>query len=68
MVVDPFVRQDALHADAALAGLVERADGDPVSRELHVDVLVDDAGRVAAQLEHDLLLAGPSLELPSDLG
>ena len=50
--------EDALHADAALARLVERAEHDPLERVVEVGVLVDDHRRVAAQLEHDLLLAG----------
>ena len=63
-----LVDEDPLDADAALAGLVERAEDDPVRRVLEVGVLVDDAGGVAAELEHDLLLARPGLERPAHLG
>ena len=52
LVVDALVDEDALHADAALAGLVEGADDDAVDGVVDVGVLVDDAGGVAAELEH----------------
>ena len=60
--------EDALHADAALARLVEGAEDDPLDRVVEVGVLVDDHRRVAAQLEHHLLLAGLGLEVPADAG
>ena len=68
LVVDVGVDEDALHADAALAGLVEGAEDDPLDRVVEVGVRVDDHRGVAAELEHDLLLAGLGLELPADAG
>ena len=58
LVVDRLVDQDALHPDAALAGLVEGAEHDALDGVGEVDAsLVDDHRRVAAQLEHHLLLS-----------
>ena len=65
-VVDVGVDEDALDADAALAGLVEGAEDDPLDRVVEVGVPVDDHRRVAAELEHHLLLAGLGLQVPAD--
>jgi len=62
------VHDDALHADAALARLVEGADDDARDRVVDVGVLVHDHRRVAAQLEHDLLLARLGLDPPPRRG
>ena len=67
-VIDVVVDQDALDADAALAGLVEGAEDDPLERVVEVGVRVDDHRRIAAELEHHLLLAGLGLEVPADAG
>jgi hypothetical protein len=61
------VDDDALDPDAALAGLVEGAEHDPRHGVVEVGVGIDDHGGVAAQLEHDLLLAGAGLEVPAHL-
>ena len=66
LVIDVGVDQDALDADAGLAGLVEGAEDDPLERVVEVGVLVDDHRRIAAELEHHLLLAGLGLEVPAD--
>jgi hypothetical protein len=65
-VVDGRVDQDALHADAALSGLVEGARHQARGDIVQVGARVDDAGGVAAEFEHDLFLAGPRFELPAD--
>ncbi len=68
-VVDVGVGVDALHADAALAGLVERAEDQPLHHAIELGSLVgvDDAGGVAAKLQRDLLAAGARLQIPADL-
>ena len=66
LVVDVGVDDDALDADAALAGLVEGAEDDPLDRVVEVGVAVDDHRGIAAELEHHLLLAGLGLEVPAD--
>ena len=68
LFVDGLVREDPLHADAALAGLVEGADDKSISRERQVRALIDDARRVAPQLQHHLFPARSRLECPSDVG
>src|SRR5690606_28277756 len=57
-----------LHADAALARLVVGPEHDALADAVEVAALirVDDAGGVAAELEHDLLLAGARLQIPAD--
>src|SRR5690606_37195877 len=50
-VVDALVHVDALHRAAALAGVVHGAIGQRRRRGLHVDVLADVAGVLAAQLQ-----------------
>jgi hypothetical protein len=66
--IHAFVDQDTLHADAALAGLVERAHQDAGHRVLQVRIFVHQTRRVAAQFQHHLLLAGPRLQGPPHLG
>ena len=68
LVVDVGVDEDALHADAALARLVEGAEDDALDRVVEVGVGVDDHRGVAAQLQHHLLLAGLGLQVPADAG
>ena len=67
-VVDVGVDEDALHADAALAGLVEGAEHDALDHGVEVEarIVVDDARRVAAEFQHHLLLAGARLQVPAD--
>ena len=61
-----LVDERALDADAHLAGIGETADEDPLHGPVEVGSLVDDDPGVAAELEHDLLLAGPLLHPPAD--
>ena len=68
ILVDRLVDQDALHADAALPGLIEGAEHDSAGGIGEVGVAVDDHGGVAAELEHHLLAAGLCLERPTDRG
>src|SRR4029078_13150465 len=65
LVVDALVDADALHADAALARLVERAEHDPFERVVEVGVLVDHHRGVAAPLAHEPLFARPWLAAPT---
>ncbi len=60
---------DALHADAALAGLVEGSEYQAVDDEVEAIflVLVDDAGGVATQFQNHFLAPGSGLEIPADL-
>src|SRR5690606_8392895 len=58
VLVDATVGVDALHGDAALARLVEGSGDEAPDGVLQVRVFVDDAGGVAAELEHHLFLAG----------
>jgi hypothetical protein len=66
-VVDIVVDQDALHADAGLARLVEGPEDDPVVRVVQIGVAVDDHRGVAAELQHHLLLDRTSPSAPSPL-
>ena len=68
LVVDVGMHEDALDADAALPGLVEGAEDDALDDRVETVALVgfDDAGGIAAEFEHDLLLAGLGLEIPAD--
>src|SRR6185436_13004275 len=61
-----LVDEQALDADAHLAGVRERADEGPLDRPVEVGRLVDDHAGVAAELEDDLLLAGALLHPPAD--
>jgi hypothetical protein len=60
--------EDALDADADLAGVAERADGDPPDGPVEVGAPVDDRPGIAAELEHDALLARPCLHRPANGG
>jgi len=53
------VDEDALHTDAALSGLVIGAEHDALDHGIEVEagIVVDDAGGVAAEFQHHLLLA-----------
>ena len=61
-----LVDEHPLDADADLAGVGERADEHAPDRPVEVGGLVDDHAGVAAELEDDLLLAGPLLHPPAD--
>jgi len=52
------VNHDALHADAALSGLIERAEDESLDRVVNVGIMIDDARRIAAEFEDDFFLAG----------
>ena len=66
VVPDLLVDEHPLDADADLAGIRERADQDALDRPVEVGRLVDDDAGIAAELEDDLLLAGPLLHPPAD--
>src|SRR3546814_10388636 len=57
---------DPLHPDARLTRLIEGAEDDPRERVVQVGVLVDDHRGIAAEFEHDLLLARFGLQIPTD--
>ena len=63
------MRVDALHLDAALAGLVVRAEHHSFDDvvEFFLLVRIDDAGGIAAEFEHDFLAPGLRFQLPADL-
>ena len=65
-VPDVLVDEHPLDADADLARIGEAADEGPLDRPVEVRGLVHDDAGVAAELEHDLLLAGPLLHPPAD--
>jgi hypothetical protein len=67
-VGDLLVEVDALDRDADLARVGERAVDGALDGEVEIGVVVDDDGRVAAELEDDALPAGLPLELPADRG
>ncbi len=67
-VPDPLVDEHPLDADADLAGVGEGADEAAPDGPVEVGRLVDDDPGVAAELEDDLLLAGPLLHPPADRG
>ena len=67
-IVHRFVNVNSLHADAALARLVVAAEDAALDGVVEIGVAIDDAGRVAAELQRDVLLAGPVAQLPADLG
>ena len=66
-IVDLAMHQNPLHADAALARLVVAAEDTPLDRVRDIGIALDDHGRVAAQLERHVLLAGPIAQLPATL-
>jgi hypothetical protein len=68
LLVHGLVGEDALHADAALARLVEGPEHDALDRVVEVPTLVHHDRRVPAELEHHLLLARASLEIPAHPG
>ena len=65
-VPDVLVDERPLDADADLARVREAADEAALDRPVEVGGLVDDDAGVAAELEDDLLLAGPVLHPPAD--
>ena len=69
-VVDPGLHEDAVRADAGLAGVAELRRHRPFDRTLEVGVVEDDQRRVAAELERDLLHGRRALreQQPPDLG
>ena len=68
-VVNVVVGIDALHANAALTGLIKRAEHQALHHALQVRSLVgvDDARGIAAQFQHHLLVPGACLEFPAHL-
>src|SRR6185437_16554551 len=68
-VIERRVHENALHADAALPRLIEAARDQARYHEIEPRFLVrvDDAGCVAAEFQHHLLLARARLEFPADL-
>ncbi len=68
LVVEILLHEDALHADTALAGLIERAEDHALDDEVQAISLIriDDAGGVAAEFEHNLLPARARLQIPAD--
>src|SRR5690606_9233082 len=67
-LVDVLMDDDALNADAALTGLIERAEDDALHGIVEIPVAVDDDGRGATRLEEDPLLPRSALEVPADGG
>jgi hypothetical protein len=66
---DATLNEDALHADAGLAGEAEGSVRDADCGFVEVGpIAVDDESSVAAQLEQDALAAGAGFEIPADLG
>ncbi len=66
---DAALDEDALHADAGLAGVAEGGVGGAESGFVEVGpVAVDDERGVAAEFEQDALAAGVGFELPADFG
>src|SRR5690606_12706032 len=63
--VERLVDENPLHANAALPTLIEGTRDDAIDGVRDIRVLVDDDRRVAAQLEHDLFLAGFRLQIPA---
>ena len=55
VVVDAFLRVDAVRADAGLAHVAELRDDRAFDRGVEIGVVEDDEGRVAAEFEADLL-------------
>lgn len=47
-----------IRRDAGLPGIRPFAEGDPSGRELHISVMMDDAGALAAELQRDRNQAG----------
>jgi PPK2 family polyphosphate:nucleotide phosphotransferase len=68
VVEDVVVDEDPLDADADLAGVAEGANRDPADGPVEVGAPVDDRPGVAAELEHDPLLAGARLHRPAHRG
>jgi hypothetical protein len=63
--VQGFVHQNALHADATLARLVEGAECDALHCIGQIRARVNNARRVAAQFQHHFLFARASLKSPA---
>ncbi len=66
--INSFMDDDALHPDARLARLVKGAKHGAFGSVFEIGILVDDHRGIAAEFEHDLLLAGARLQIPADIG
>ena len=66
LVIDAFVDDDPLHADAALARLIKGTKDNPLQRVVQIGVMIDDHGGIATQFENDLFLAGLGFQIPTD--
>src|SRR3546814_8038997 len=60
-----LVDDDALDPDAGLPGLVKGAESNAFHGIVEIGIGIDDHRRVAAQLQHHLLLAGLGLQFPA---
>src|SRR3546814_10902540 len=60
-VVDPFLHQDAVGTDAGLAGVAELGDHGTLDGGIEVGVVEHQEGRVATELQRDLLHRGGAL-------
>lgn len=65
-IIDGIVEEEALDADAALAGLGEGGGGDAIDGLFVGKGIIDEASGISAEFEGDLFFAGARLEIPTD--